>query len=58
MRTTDMSRLLAGITNDSLKFADVIAFIEANYHYTPVDFSNGEVVNPVAPMKAVPKYLA
>lgn len=46
MRTTDMSRLLAGITNDSLKFADVIAFIEANYHYTPVDFSNGEVVNP------------
>lgn len=46
MRTTDMSRLLAGVANDSLKFADVIAFIEANYHYTPVDFSNGEVVNP------------
>ena len=46
MRTTDISRLLAGVANGSLKFADVIAFIEANYHYTPVDFSNGEVVNP------------
>lgn len=46
MSATDISRLLAGIANQSLKFADVIAFIEANYHYTPVEFSNGEVVNP------------
>lgn len=46
MNATDISRLLAGIANQSLKFADVIAFIEANYHYTPVEFSNGEVVNP------------
>ncbi|OOS25908.1 HopJ type III effector protein [Moraxella pluranimalium] len=46
MSTTDISRLLAGIANQNLKFADVIAFIEANYHYTPVEFSNGEVVNP------------
>ena len=46
MSATDISRLLAGIANQNLKFADVIAFIEANYHYTPVEFSNGEVVNP------------
>lgn len=46
MRTTDISRLLAGVANQSLSFSDVIAFIDANYHYTPVEFSNGEVVNP------------
>ncbi len=30
---------------DSIEFADVIATIEAHYHYTPTAFRNGEVTN-------------
>ncbi len=44
--TTDISRLLAGITAGNIVFSDVLSFIADNYHYTPVDFSNGEVTNP------------
>lgn len=43
--TTSISAILNGIETGALKFADVIAFIDGNYDYTPVEFSNGEVVN-------------
>ena len=43
---TDISRLLYGIETGSLLFKDVLAFIEANYTYTPVEFHNGEAHNP------------
>lgn len=43
---TDISRLLHGIEAGHLVFKDVLAFIEANYIYTPVEFRNGEVYNP------------
>lgn len=46
MATTDISRLLNGIEQGNLVFKDVIAFIDANYTYTPISFANGEVVNP------------
>lgn len=46
MATTDISRLLNGIEQGNLVFKDVIAFIDANYVYTPVSFTNGEAVNP------------
>ncbi|UXZ04651.1 HopJ type III effector protein [Moraxella nasicaprae] len=46
MQATDISKILAGVSNGSLKFADVLSFIETHYHYTPVEFSNGEVTNP------------
>ena len=39
------SRLLHGITTGELHFSDVIAHIEHHYHYTPIRFSNGDVVN-------------
>lgn len=42
---TDISRLLHGIDKGDLSFLDVLAFIDANYLYTPVEFYNGEVVN-------------
>lgn len=47
MNHTDISRLLNGIEQGSLTFKDVLAFIDANYIYTPVIFYNGEVVNHV-----------
>lgn len=43
---TDISRLLHGIDKGELFFKDVLAFIEANYTYIPVEFYNGELVNP------------
>lgn len=43
---TDVSRLLNGLESGTLKFADIIAYIDANYNYTPINFTNGEVVNP------------
>lgn len=46
MKATDISRLLAGIQAQNLAFNDVLAFINKHYYYTPVQFSNGEVVNP------------
>lgn len=46
MENTDISRLLNGIELGHLTFKDVIAFIDANYTYTPISFHNGEVVNP------------
>lgn len=30
---------------NSIAFADTIAVIEANYNYTPTEFSNGDVIN-------------
>lgn len=32
-------------SNDSLDFEDTMAVIEANYDYTPVEFSNGDLIN-------------
>lgn len=46
MNHTDISRLLNGIEQGGLMFKDVLAFIDANYTYTPVAFHNGEAVNP------------
>lgn len=43
--TKDISALLNGIETGALKFADVLGFIDQNYHYTPIQFNNGEVVN-------------
>lgn len=45
MANTDISRLLNGIESGNLLFKDVLAFIDANYIYTPIAFHNGEVVN-------------
>ncbi|OOS08033.1 HopJ type III effector protein [Moraxella cuniculi DSM 21768] len=45
MQMTDISRILAGVADQRLNFADVITFIETNYHYTPISFSNGELNN-------------
>ncbi len=46
MKNIDISRLLHGIDMSQLSFKDVLAFIDANFSYTPVSFYNGEVVNP------------
>lgn len=46
MSNTDISRLLHGIDTNTLTFADVLAFIDANYLYHPVEFYNGELFNP------------
>lgn len=46
MKTTEISRILAGIESNQLSFKDVLAFIDAHYSYQPIDFSNGEVTNP------------
>lgn len=43
---TEISRLLHGIQSGQLLFKDVLAFIDTHYSYTPIEFSNGEVVNP------------
>lgn len=45
MKSTDISRLLAGIASGSLNFADVLSFIDTHYTYTPVEFNNGEITN-------------
>lgn len=46
MKATEISHLLAGVANESLAFADVLAFIEQHYTYTPVEFVNGDMTNP------------
>lgn len=38
-------QLLADLKLDTIKFGDVIAFIEQHYHHTPTAFKNGEVFN-------------
>lgn len=43
--TQQVSALLNAVNNEQQAFADVIAFIESHYAYTPVDFVNGEVHN-------------
>ncbi|MFA9485461.1 HopJ type III effector protein [Moraxella haemolytica] len=43
---SNISSLLNSIETGEFKFADVLNFIDAHYHYTPVDFRNGEVMNP------------
>ncbi|MDO4699269.1 MAG: HopJ type III effector protein [Moraxella sp.] len=45
MGNTNISRLLHGIDTGTLVFKDVLAFIDANYTYRPVEFYNGEVHN-------------
>ncbi|MDO4441145.1 MAG: HopJ type III effector protein [Moraxella sp.] len=42
---SNISSLLNSIETGEFKFADVLHFIETHYHYTPVEFRNGEVVN-------------
>ena len=37
--------LLAQLKDDSTKFADVLAFIEARYQHTPTAFQNGAQFN-------------
>ena len=37
--------LLAQLKDDSAKFADVLAFIEARYQHTPTAFQNGAQFN-------------
>ena len=37
--------LLAQLKDDSAKFADVLAFIEARYQHTPTAFQNGTQLN-------------
>lgn len=44
--SNQISGLLQGISTGELTFKDVIAFIDGHYHYTPIEFRNGEVVNP------------
>lgn len=46
MSNTLASALLHGISIGEVSFKDVIAFIDSNYHYTPVAFQNGEISNP------------
>lgn len=43
---TKVSALLYAVQNGDYDFADVIAFIEEHYNYTPVAFVNGELSNP------------
>ena len=45
LSTQQVSALLVAIDNGQSAFADVIAFIEQHYHYTPVDFVNGDQHN-------------
>ncbi len=45
MKNIDVSRLLHGIDLGQLTFADILAFIDAHFIYTPVTFYNGEMVN-------------
>lgn len=40
-----VSALLAAIDESKLNFNDVISFINDNYHYTPVAFTNGALHN-------------
>ncbi len=46
MNALDISTILNAVTARTINFADVISFIDDNYHYTPVEFTNGQVVNP------------
>ncbi|WP_113652587.1 HopJ type III effector protein [Pedobacter namyangjuensis] len=38
-------QLLADLKSDTVKFSDVIAFIEQHYEHTPTAFKNGEAFN-------------
>lgn len=41
----EVSALLNAVNNEKMNFAEVIAFIESHYAYTPVNFVNGEQHN-------------
>lgn len=43
---TEVSKLLYGLESGELSFKDVIAHIDGHYSYHPIEFYNGEVVNP------------
>lgn len=40
-----LQQLLADLKLDTIKFSDVIAFIEQHYNHTPTAFKNGEAFN-------------
>lgn len=40
-----LSQLLTQLDKQSIKFGDVLAFIDAHYHYQPTPFVNGHVHN-------------
>lgn len=45
MTNQDVSVLLNAVNENKFTFADVVAFIDDKYRYTPVDFTNGQQVN-------------
>ena len=44
--STEVSQLLYALESNKITFKDVIAHIDGRYHYTPIEFRNGEMVNP------------
>lgn len=58
LSTTDVSALLHAIEKGEKTFADVITFIESNYHYSPVAFVNGEVSSPAGTNEGSAKVFA
>jgi hypothetical protein len=47
IRHSDVSALLNGLNKKAIGFNDVLNFIDDFYRYTPVKFSNGDLVNAV-----------
>ncbi len=45
IRQSDISALLNGLNKGSIKFNDVISFIDDTYRYTPRSFVNGTLHN-------------
>ncbi|WP_296403747.1 HopJ type III effector protein [Psychrobacter sp.] len=45
IRHSDVSALLNGLDKKTIGFDDVINFIDDFYRYTPVKFTNGDLVN-------------
>lgn len=47
IRHSDVSALLNGLNKKAISFNDVLNFIDDFYRYTPVSFTNGDIVNEV-----------
>ncbi len=45
IKQTDVSALLNGVEQKAIDFAQVLEFIDATHHYTPVKFVNGQIHN-------------
>ncbi len=52
-----LSSLLSKIDNKTLNFKGVLEFIDANYDYTPTQFTNGLLHNAPYENEAVARYL-